>query len=37
LQDSTIIKLPLRLFEVFSGVKNAHDFDNVKGDHLRCE
>jgi hypothetical protein len=24
LQDSTIIKLPLRLFEVFSGVKNAH-------------
>lgn len=23
LQDSTIIKLPLRLFEVFSGVKNA--------------
>jgi len=24
LQDSTIIKLPLRLFEAFSGVKNAH-------------
>jgi len=24
LQDSTVIKLPLRLFEVFSGVKNAH-------------
>jgi hypothetical protein len=24
LQDSTIIKLPLRLFGVFSGVKNAH-------------
>lgn len=24
LQDSTIIKLPLRLFEVFSGVKNGH-------------
>jgi hypothetical protein len=24
LQDSTIIKLPLRLFEVFSGVRNAH-------------
>lgn len=24
LQDSTIIKLPLRLFEVFSGVQNAH-------------
>jgi hypothetical protein len=24
LQDSTIIKLPLRLFEVFSGVNNAH-------------
>jgi hypothetical protein len=24
LQDSTIIKLPLRLFAVFSGVKNAH-------------
>lgn len=24
LQDSTIIKLPLRLFSVFSGVKNAH-------------
>lgn len=24
LQDSTIIKLPLRLFETFSGVKNAH-------------
>lgn len=24
LQDSTIIKLPLRLFEMFSGVKNAH-------------
>ncbi|HOX16804.1 MAG TPA: IS4 family transposase [Smithellaceae bacterium] len=24
LQDSTIIKLPLRLFEVFSGVRNGH-------------
>lgn len=24
LQDSTVIKLPLRLFEVFSGVRNAH-------------
>ena len=24
LQDSTIIQLPLRLFETFSGVKNAH-------------
>ena len=24
IQDSTIIRLPLRLFEVFSGVKNAH-------------
>jgi hypothetical protein len=24
LQDSTIIKLPFRLFEIFSGVKNAH-------------
>ncbi len=23
-QDSTVIRLPLRLFEVFSGVKNAH-------------
>ena len=23
-QDSTVIQLPLRLFEVFSGVKNAH-------------
>lgn len=24
IQDSTIIKLPVRLYEVFSGVKNAH-------------
>jgi len=24
IQDSTVIRLPLRLFEVFSGVKNAH-------------
>jgi hypothetical protein len=23
-QDSTVIRLPLRLFEIFSGVKNAH-------------
>jgi len=23
-QDSTIVRLPLRLFEIFSGVKNAH-------------
>ena len=24
IQDSTVIRLPLRLFEIFSGVKNAH-------------
>jgi hypothetical protein len=26
IQDSTIIRLPLRLFEIFSGVKNAHSW-----------